>query len=58
MGPSLSRQLNRQDASPFTLEAVGQLNPSNIEARESPCGLALCDNGHELSSLRDQATQG
>ena len=42
----------------FTLEAVGQLSPFNLEARGSPCGSILCDNGYELSSLLDQSTQG
>ena len=41
-----------------TLEEVGQLSPSNLEAHGSPCRLVLCDDGHELSSLPDQATQG
>ena len=44
---------------PSTLEAVGQKwDPFNFEVRGSPCKLALCDDGHELSSLPDQATQG
>ena len=51
---SLWRQLRL--LGPSTLEAVGQLSPSNLEARGSPCGLVLCDNGHELSSLLNQAT--
>ena len=38
------------------LEAVGQLSPSNLEARGSSCESILCENGHKLSSLPDQAT--
>ena len=55
--PLFWRHVVRRD--PFNLEAYGQNDiPPSREAHESPCRLALCDEGHELSSLPDQATQG
>ena len=41
-----------------TLETVGQMRSSNLEAHRSSCESVLCDDGHELSSLPDQTTQG
>ena len=41
------------------MEARGQNEiPPRLEARGSPCGSVVYDDDHELSSLRDQATQG
>ena len=44
MGPSQWRQLKLLGHS--ILEVVDQLSLSNLEARRSPCGSVLCDDGH------------
>ena len=56
LGPSLLRQLRLLGSS--TLEAVGQLSPSNLKACGFSRGSVLCDDGHELRSLPDQTIQG
>ena len=56
LDPSLWKQLRLWD--PSTLEVIGQNEiPPNVETYGSPCRLVLCNNGHKLSSLLDQATQ-
>ena len=57
LDPSLWRQLKLWD--PSTLEAIGQNEiPPSLEVYGSPCRLVLCNDGHELSPLLDQTTQG
>ena len=38
---------------PLPWRHVAKWDPSKLEAHGSPCGLVLCDDGHELSSLLD-----